>query len=146
MLVLPQTRIDSTWGMKHQVATVTATLGCGEVRRPWRGNRYTIELTGEERQRLNRLIRSGTSSARIVARARILLKIDEGWNAPRVAVALDVSGGAVRRIKRRYADEGLDGVLLDRVQANRFRKLDDVGALRRSPPDCFGVQSIARGP
>ena len=29
------------------------------------------------------------------------------------------------RIKRRYAEEGLDGVLRDRVQANRFRKLDD---------------------
>ena len=28
------------------------------------------------------------------------------------------------RVKRRYADEGLDGVLHDRVQANRFRKLD----------------------
>ena len=107
------------------------------------GNRYTIQLTGEERERLNRLIRSGTSPARIVARARILLKIDEGWNAPRVAVALDVSEGTVYRIKRRYADEGLDGVLQDRVQANRFRK---PGRQRGSPPDCLGMQSGAGGP
>jgi len=42
-----------------------------------------------------------------------------------VAAVLDVAEGTVYRVKRRYADEGLDGVLHDRVQANRFRKLDD---------------------
>ena len=91
------------------------------------GKRYTIQLTEEERERLNRLIRGGKSAVRIATRARILLKIDEGWNAPQVAVALDVAEGTVYRIKRRYADEGLDGVLQDRVQVNRFRKLDDKG-------------------
>ena len=91
------------------------------------GKRYTIHLTEEERERLNRLIRGGKHAARIVARARILLKIDEGWNAPQVAAALDVAEGTVYRIKRRYADAGLDAVLQDRVQTNRFRKLDDKG-------------------
>ena len=91
------------------------------------GKRYTIQLTEEERERLNRLIRGGKSAARIVTRARILLKIDEGWKAPQVAAALDLLEGTVYRVKRRYADEGLDGVLQDRVQANRFRKLDDKG-------------------
>ena len=41
-----------------------------------------------------------------------------------MASALDVAEGTVYRIKRRYADAGLEGVLHDRVQANRFRKLD----------------------
>ena len=91
------------------------------------GKRYTIHLTEEERERLNRLIRGGKHAARIVARARILLKIGEGWNAPQVAAALDVAEGTVYRIKRRYADAGLDAVLQDRVQTNRFRKLDDKG-------------------
>ena len=62
-----------------------------------------------------------------MARARILLKIDEGWAAPQEASALDVAEGTVFRIKRRYAEAGLDSVLRDRVQANRFRKLDDKG-------------------
>ena len=44
-----------------------------------------------------------------------------------MAAALDISKGTVYRAKRRYAEEGLDGVLQDRVQANRFRKLDDKG-------------------
>ena len=41
---------------------------------------------------------------------------------------MDISKGTVYRAKRRYAEEGLDGVLQDRVQAaNRYRKLDDKG-------------------
>ena len=40
---------------------------------------------------------------------------------------MDLSKGTVYRAKRRYAEEGLDGVLQDRVQANRYRKLDDQG-------------------
>ena len=88
---------------------------------------YAVQLTPEERERLSQLIRSGKSSARIIARARILLKVAEGWNAPQVAAALDISKGTVYRAKRRYAEEGLDGVLQDRVQANHFRKLDDKG-------------------
>ena len=88
---------------------------------------YAVRLTPDEREQLSRLIRSGKSSARIIVRARILLKVDEGWNAPQVAAALDVSKGTVYRAKRRYAEEGLAGVIQDRVQANRFRKLDDKG-------------------
>ena len=56
---------------------------------------YGVQLTPEEREQLSQLIRSGKSSARIVARARILLKVDEGWNAPQVAAALDISKGTV---------------------------------------------------
>ena len=89
------------------------------------GKRYTIQLTTEEREQLNRLVRGGKHAARIVTRARILIKIDEGWTVPQIAAALDVSEGTVYAVKRRYAAEGLDGVLHDRVQANRFRKLDD---------------------
>ena len=77
---------------------------------------YAVRLTPDERERLSQQIRSGKSSARIVARARILLKVDEGWTAPQVATALDRT---VYRAKRRYAEE-VDGVLQDRVQANRY--------------------------
>ena len=94
---------------------------------------YAVQLTPDERERLSRLIRSGKSSARIVARARILLKVAEGWNAPQVAAALDVSKGTVHRAKRRYAEEGLAGVIQDRVQANRYRKLDDKGEAHPYP-------------
>ncbi len=44
-----------------------------------------------------------------------------------MAAALDTSQRTVFRTKRRYAEEGLDGVLHDHPQANRYRKLDDRG-------------------
>ncbi len=44
-----------------------------------------------------------------------------------MAAALDTSPRTVFRTKRRYAEAGLDGVLHDRPQANRYRKLDDRG-------------------
>ena len=87
--------------------------------------RFAVRLTPEERDRLEHLVRAGRSPARVATRARILLKTSEGWSAPKVAQALDVAESSVYRIKRRFAEDGLDGVLQDRPQANRYRKLDD---------------------
>ena len=87
--------------------------------------KFTVRLTPEERNQLEHMVRSGRGSARVTARARILLKTSEGWSAPKVAQALDVAESSVYRIKRRFVEEGLDGVLKDRPQANRYRKLDD---------------------
>ena len=84
-------------------------------------------MTPEQRNQLEHLVRAGKSTARVTTRARILLKTGEGWKAPKVAQALDVSEGTVFRIKRRFAEEGLAGVLQDRPQAHRYRKLDDRG-------------------
>ncbi len=57
------------------------------------------------------MIRAGRSSAQAITRARVLLKMDEGWTAPQVPAALDVSERTVFRTKRRYAEEGLDEAL-----------------------------------
>ena len=89
--------------------------------------KYGVRLTPEQRNQLDHLVRAGKSTARVTTRARILLKTDAGWSAPQVAQALDVAEGTVFRIKRRFAEEGLAGALQDRVQANRYRKLEDRG-------------------
>ena len=75
----------------------------------------------------------------MTARARILLRSDDGWPAPQVAERLDVALSTVYRVKQRFSEDGLAGVLKDRPQANRPRKLDDRGeahliALACSPP------------
>ena len=89
--------------------------------------KYGVRLTPEQRNQLEHLVRAGKSTARVTTRARILLKTDAGWSAPQVAQALDVVEGTVFRIKRRFAEAGLAGALQDRVQANRYRKLEDRG-------------------
>ena len=86
--------------------------------------KFAVRLTTEQRGQLEHMVRAGKSSARVTTRARVLLKADEGWTAPKVAEALDVSEGTVFRLKRRFAENGLEGALKDRVQANRYRKLD----------------------
>ena len=53
--------------------------------------KYAVRLSSEGRAQLERLIRSGQRSARVINRARILLKSDEGWSAPQVAAALDTA-------------------------------------------------------
>ncbi len=88
-------------------------------------DKYAVGLAPEQREELQNLIRVGKSSARVTARARILLKSGGSWAAPKVAEALDVALGAVYRIKQRFTEEGLDGALWDRRQVNRHRKLDD---------------------
>ena len=89
--------------------------------------KFTVRLTQEERDQLEHAVRAGRGPARVATRARILLKTDAGWSASRVAQALDVAEGTVFRIKRRFAEDGLDGAIRDRAQANRYRKLDDRG-------------------
>ena len=89
--------------------------------------KFTVQLSAEDRSQLEGLIRRGQRSARVINRARILLKTDAGWSASQVAAALDTSPRTVFRTKRRCAEEGLDGALHDHPQANRYRKLDDRG-------------------
>ncbi len=92
-----------------------------------RREKYRVRLDQEDWEQLQQLIRSGKSRARVMTRARILLKSDEGWKAPKVSEALDVSVGTVFRIKRRFAEEGMKGALLERPRPRPRRKLDDKG-------------------
>ena len=87
--------------------------------------KFAVRLTPEQRDRLEHLVRAGRSPAGVATRARILLNTSEGWSARKVAQALDVAESSVYRIKRCFAEDGLDGLLRDRPRANRYRELDD---------------------
>ena len=92
-----------------------------------------VRLAPEQQEELQHLIRAGKSSARMSARAWILLKSGDGWPAPQVAESLDVTLGMAYRIKQRFAEEGLAGALWERVQSHRYRKLDDRGEAHPYP-------------
>ena len=44
--------------------------------------KYGVRLATQEKGRLRKMIRAGRSSAQAITRARILIKIDEGWDRP----------------------------------------------------------------
>src|SRR5215467_14531228 len=66
--------------------------------------KYVVRLSGEERERLETLIRKGKSPARRVLKARILLKADvseagKGWSDNRIIEALETSPSMVYRVR-----------------------------------------------
>jgi len=74
-----------------------------------------IYLKENERTELEQLIKSGTQSARMIARARTLLLLDRSQGQKRtiqaVVEAAMVSQGTVSNIKKRYFAGGLDEAL-----------------------------------
>src|SRR4029077_15797132 len=81
-----------------------------------------VKLSSEERKRLSELISKGKSAAKIVLKARILLKADqseegEGWTDERICEALDTNVAMVTRVRSRLVDDGLDAVLARKKRA-----------------------------
>ena len=79
-------------------------------------------VSGAERERLETLIRKGTSPARRVLKARILLKADvseagEGWSDTQIIEALETSASMVYRVRKQWMEEGLEAVLSRKPRA-----------------------------
>jgi transposase len=72
--------------------------------------RYKVVLTKEEREQLEKLISSGITAARKLARARILLKVDEGLTKTEVSQALDVSINTVTNVCRSFQERRLEAI------------------------------------
>jgi hypothetical protein len=95
--------------------------------------KYVVELTREERERLLKLIRAGEAPARMLNRARVLLKADQGGyatdrSAPladrQIARMLETSSATVGRVRERFFRQGLEAALErsmpDRVYERSF--------------------------
>src|SRR6476660_1635451 len=79
--------------------------------------RYVVRLSDEEGERLDALTNMGKHPARLLTKARILLKADaseagEGWSDSRIAAALDTSTDTVARTRQQLVEEGFDAVLV----------------------------------
>src|SRR5207302_918395 len=83
--------------------------------------KYVVRLSGEERERLEMLIRKGKSPARRVLKARILLKAvseaGKGWSDNRIIEALETSRSMVYRVRKQLVEEGFEAVLSRKPRA-----------------------------
>jgi hypothetical protein len=78
--------------------------------------KFIIELDTQERARLHALISKGKAPAKVILKARILLKADqsdagEGWLDEQIVKALDTNLTMVSRVREKLVTEGLDAVL-----------------------------------
>jgi transposase len=103
--------------------------------------KHLVRLGEPQRQQLRALIRTGRAAAQTLTHARILLKADAGQTDSQIAAAVEVSTRTVWRVRRRWAEQGLDAALHRRPQPARPQKrcLDGAGeahliALACSPP------------
>lgn len=91
--------------------------------------RHLVRLTDEEREQIERLIRSGRAHARKLLYGRILLKADadgpERWTDERIAEAFEVSTATVARERKRCCEEGMEVALMTRKPARPRRKVLD---------------------
>jgi len=86
---------------------------------------YEVELAQSERDHLENLVSTGVAKARKLTRARILLKADEDWTDDAISQALDVGMATVGRIRRKYADGGLNNALNRKPSSRQYeRKID----------------------
>ena len=84
--------------------------------------KFVVRLDAGERTRLSDLISKGKAAAKVILKARILLKADqgeagEGWSDEKIAKALDTNVGMIERVRAKLVEEGLDAVLARKKRA-----------------------------
>ena len=71
---------------------------------------YKVRLTQAERVELQKLISAGVAPARKLARARILLKAEEGFRKAEISRALDVTSNTVTNVCRAFQAQRLEAI------------------------------------
>jgi transposase len=94
--------------------------------------KYVVELTKDERKRLRKLISAGSAPARMLNRARILLKADLGEHCEgrvlidrEIAAMLETSTVTVQRVRERFCTQGLDAALERSVPDRLYKRTLD---------------------
>lgn len=95
-----------------------------------RAPKHVVRLAAAERNQLARMVRAGEHPARVIAHAHILLKSDAGdggpaWGDEAIAAALDCGTRTVARVRKAFAEGGLEAAVHRKKPAGRqYRKLD----------------------
>lgn len=104
---------------------------------------FLIQLSEQERIRLQKIIRSGKDKARKITRCRILLLADEknGKTDEEISDALNVCLATIFTIRRRYSLEGLERAIGEGTRSGQPPKFKGRAAAKitaiacSTPPD-----------
>lgn len=116
-------------------------------------HKHEVDLTSEERQTLETLIRKGEHSALKLMRAHILLKADRSgpaWTDAQIAEAFGCHQQTAYNVRKRFATRGRLSALERKPQSrpSHVRKLDGQGEARlialacSAPPEGFSCWTL----
>ena len=86
-------------------------------------SKYKVELTEDEREHFNSVVRRGRAPARMVKRALALLRTDQDLSDRRIAEGLAINQYTVARVRKQFCEEGLERALNERPRPGQKRKL-----------------------
>lgn len=86
--------------------------------------KYPVDLTEDERAFLEEVLSSGEQPVRTSLRTRILLKADEGVTDREIVEALDCGDTTPYKVRKRYADRGVDAIYHKQPDRTYERKID----------------------
>lgn len=86
--------------------------------------KYVVNLSRAERSSLEDLINNEAPRSRLVKHAKILLECDLGRSAAKIADRVGMGHSTVERVRRRYAEGGLEMALNDKPRPGGVPKLD----------------------
>src|ERR1700712_2433599 len=116
--------------------------------------RYTIKLTKDEVRELNSIINKGSHTSQTYRTAYILLSCDEGEYAEKItneqiSKVLKVGMRTIDRVKKKFIDEGFEGVLDRRPTSRVYETKSDgdveaklVALCCSEPPKGFAKWSL----
>ncbi len=104
---------------------------------------FLVQLSEQERLRLQKIVRSGKDKARKITRCRILLLADEanGKTDEEISDALNVCLATIFTIRRRYSLEGLERAIGEGARSGQPPKFKGKAAAKitaiacSTPPD-----------
>ena len=104
-------------------------------------SKVVVRLTDEQRDALDRLLRTGSHPAALRRRPAILLRADadgpDAWADEDIADHLETTRMTVMRVRQQFAAEGLDATLHRKEPTGRqYRKLDGEQEATPVAPAC----------
>jgi transposase len=78
-----------------------------------------VKLTEAEEQQLQVFVHRGKANARAITRARVALKLSEGWSDDQITAAFDICRATIGNVRKRFGEGGVEAVLRDKVQLHR---------------------------
>jgi transposase len=86
--------------------------------------KYLVDLTADERAELEALTAKGSSRARRLKHALVLLAADDGDIDAAIAQKLRIHPNTVLRVRQRFVEEGLEPALSERPRPGKALLLD----------------------